>query len=264
MKQLKQKVVWITGASQGIGAALALQCAKEGAKIVLSARNIEKLKEVEKSLNLPANHTLILPIDMTKPEDFPIKTKEVIDFFGQIDILIHNAGISQRAFIAETNLSVYEKLMQVNFFGVVGLTLSVLPYLLKNLSAKIVVISSVSGKLGSPARGGYAASKHALHGFFDSLRTEYDKKIDVLMVCPGYVDTEISYNAVGPMGEKYQHFDENQKRGIAPEILAKKTIRAIKTDKHEISVGGFEVFGIFLKRFFPRLLHKLAVKSAPK
>lgn len=265
MKDLKDKVIWITGASSGIGEATAYKMAKEGAKLVLSARRKEELERVKKACGLPENDILVLPLDVENFESFELLKDTVIAKFGRIDLLFNNAGISQRGGVLESDLSVFQKIININLMGVVALTKAVLPQMIKQNAGHIVVTSSLSGKLGSPMRSGYCASKHALHGFFDALRAEvYENNIKVTLVCPGYIQTAISVNAIGADGNKHGKMDNNQENGVPVDICAAKIVKAIKADKSEIYIGGKEVLGVYLKRFFPKILEKIVIKQAPK
>lgn len=253
------KVVWITGASAGIGEATAYEFAKDkNVRLVLSARRLAELERVKENIDLPKQNILILPMDVTKIELFEENVKQVISTFGRIDVLFNNAGISQRGSVAESKFENYRTIMEINFFGVVALTQAVLPIMLKQKSGNIAVTSSVSGKLGTPLRSGYCASKHALHGFFDSLRAEvWRENIHVTLICPGYIKTDISKNAITADGEKHGKMDENQEKGLSAEACAAKIVEAITQNKEEISIGGKETLGIFLKRFFPKILSKI-------
>lgn len=265
MKKFDNKVVWITGASSGIGEATAYQFAKEGAKLVLSARREDELLRVKQNTGLPTNDVFILPIDVEKIDEIPQKAKQVIEHFGKIDVLFNNAGISQRGSVLETDMAVYQKIMNLNFFGVVALTKAVLPFMQQQKSGSIVVTSSISGKLATPMRSGYCASKHALHGFFDALRSEvYQDNISVTLVCPGYIHTNISLNAVAADGSKFGKMDENQANGMSPEECASRIVEAIYKRKDEVYMGGKEVLGVYLKRFFPRLLSKIVRGQMPR
>ena len=199
----KNKVVWITGATSGIGEALAKEFALQGAKIIISSRRIEELERVKNLLKLPEGDLLILPLDLEDLSNINILSQLVINKFGRIDILVNNGGISQRSLTKDTSIETDRKLMEVNFFGTVALTKSVLPYFLKQKGGHIVVVSSIVGKFGFHLRSAYAASKHALHGFFESLRMEiYNENVKVLIVCPGKIRTNISINAYTGDGSK--------------------------------------------------------------
>ena len=266
MDTFQNKVVWITGASSGIGEAIAMAFAREGAKLVLTARRIEELDRVKQRTGLPDSSVLILPLDVTEFDMAPDAAARIIAKFQRIDIMVHNAGVSQRSYIKDTDLDVYRKLMDVNFYSTVALTKAVLPYMISQQSGHFVVISSVAGKIGTIMRSGYNASKHALHGFYDSLRAEsYNDNIKVTTVCPGYIKTNVSLNALNENGEKFGKMDSNQQNGIAPEECARQILNAVKKDKKEIYIGGFkEVAAIYLKRFLPNLLFDQVRKNVPE
>jgi short-subunit dehydrogenase len=255
---LQNKVCWITGASSGIGEAIAKQLANEGAKIVLSARKVEELGRVKSELNIADDQAFILPMDMLDTSKFHEKIQAVIQKFGRIDVLFHNAGISQRGMMIDTPISVDRQVMELNFLSVIELTKAILPQMFMQNWGYFVVTSSIAGKVGTPMRSAYCASKHALHGYFDSLRAElWPKNIGVSMICPGYIKTNISINAVGSNGEKFGKMDKNQENGMDVNICAAKIIKAIKAEKRETYIGGKEVLGVYLKRFFPAILAKI-------
>jgi len=253
---LQNKVVWITGASSGIGEALAHEFAKEGAKLVLSARRIEELERVKKNLNLSDDSVLSIPIDMLKPEDFSAKTQAVLAHFGRIDVLVPNAGVSQREKFLDIAPDDFKKLMDTNFTNVVLLTREVLPHLLAQKTSGILVTSSVSGKIGTAYRTFYCASKHAIQGFFDGLRGEvWRDGMQVTVACPGYIKTNISFNAIAKDGKPFGKMDQNQAKGIPADVCARKMVNAFKAGKHEVMIAGFmETLGTYLKRFAPALL----------
>ncbi len=254
------KRVWITGASSGIGRELAIEISKAGGKCILSARSEEKLHETNE-LTPHKESNIILPLDVTDENAVESAYAE-LSKTGPIDILINNAGVSQRSTAEDTIMQVYRSLMEVNYFGVVKLTKTVLPDMLKRKEGSIVTISSIAGKVGPPYRSGYAASKHALHGFFDSLRAEVSHRgIHVLMVCPGYINTPIAINALDGEGGKYNKRDDENANGLDPNDLAKKILKSIASKKNEVYFGKFEVNAIRLKRFWPGLLTKLLHKK---
>lgn len=255
---LKNKVCWITGASSGIGEGIAHQLAKEGAKIVLSSRKVEELNRVKSELNLPDSQVLVLPMDMLEPAKFPEKLQEVLKTFGQVDIIFHNAGISQRGMMIDTPAYVDRQVMELNFMSVMELTKVVLPQMFKQNSGYFVVTSSIAGKVGTPMRSAYCASKHALQGYFDALRAElWPQNIGVSLICPGYIKTNISLNAVGSNGEKFGKMDKNQESGMSVEECSAKIISAVKAEKREVYIGGKEVLAVYLKRFFPSILARI-------
>ncbi|MCF2487045.1 SDR family oxidoreductase [Dyadobacter sp. CY347] len=266
MDTFNNKVVWITGASSGIGEAMALAFAKEGAKLILTARREDELQRVKQLTDLPETSVLVLPMDVTQFDKAQGAAERVIAHFGRIDIMVHNAGVSQRSYVNDTALDVYQKLMNVNFFSTVAITKAVLPYMMKQKSGHFIVISSVAGKIGTIMRSGYNAAKHALHGFYDSLRAEgYDDNIKVTTVCPGYIRTNISLNAMDASGSKFGKMDSNQAKGIPAEECARRILDAVKKDKKEIYIGGLkEVAAIYVKRFLPNLLFDQVRKNIPE
>jgi short-subunit dehydrogenase len=260
---MNQQVAWITGASSGIGETLALELARRGAKLVLSARREDELRRVANATNLPPENVLVLPLDMTDEASLPGHVQAVLDHFGQIDYVFQNAGITQRGTVAETKFDVYRQIMEINYFGVVALTKAVLPHMLSRKSGHFVVTSSVAGKLGTKQRSGYCASKHALHGFFDALRAEiHEAGLHVTMVCPGYIKTPISLHALNADGQKHARMDENQAIGMDPDKCARQICNAVARQREEVYVGGFETMGIYLKRFFPGILSRI-LRSRP-
>lgn len=266
MTSIAGKVVWITGASSGIGEALAVGFAQRGARLALTARRLAELERVKMLTGLPQEDVLILPFDVTEFEKAKDYAEQIVQHFGSIDIMVHNAGISQRSYIKDTDLAVYQQLMDVNFFSTVALTKAVLPYMLSRKSGHFVVISSVAGKIGTIMRSGYNAAKHALHGFYDSLRAEsFHDNIKVTTVCPGYIRTNVSVNALDHSGQKFGKMDTNQEKGMAPSECAERIIKALEKDKKEIYIGGFrEVAAIYLKRFLPDLLFDQVRKNPPE
>jgi short-subunit dehydrogenase len=254
----ENKVVWITGASSGIGEAIAVELAKEGAKLVLSARKVKDLEKVKSNIEAANNEVFVLPIDMLETDTFEQKVAEVKTRFGRIDYLFHNAGISQRGLLKNSPFAVDRQVMEVNFMGVVALTKAVLPVMLSQQSGYFVVTSSISGKVGTPMRSAYSASKHALHGYFDSVRAElWRDNIGVTIVCPGYIKTDISMHAVSDNGAAFGKKDKNQLNGMDVAVCANKIIAAVKAKKHETNIGGKEVLAIYLKKFLPSILFRI-------
>ncbi|MCA4899985.1 MAG: SDR family oxidoreductase [Bacteroidota bacterium] len=260
---LASKVVWVTGASSGIGEALVYALAKEGCKLILSARRKEELERVKG--NCPAAvqpNVRILPLDLSKSDTLQLSTQAAIQFFGYVDILVNNGGISQRSLAKDTLLEVDRELMEVDYFGTVAISKFLLPHFLERKDGHYVVTSSVMGLIGTPYRSGYAAAKHALHGFFDSLRAEvWKENIFVTLICPGWIRTNITLNAVTGDGSKLNEMDKTTDKGLAPDYCAARIVSAIKSKKEEVYIGGAkEVFGVYVKRFFPSLFSKLVRK----
>lgn len=244
-----RQVVWITGASSGIGEALAYAFAREGARLVLSSRRSEELERVRRACPRPDEH-LVLSLDISQTETFPAAVQQVLAQCGQIDVLVNNAGVSQRALVADARPEVERALMEVNYFGPVALTKSVLPAMRARRAGHVAVVSSVMGYVGTPGRSTYAAAKHALHGYFDCLRAEvWREGIRVTLACPGYVRTAVAANALGPTGEKRTRADPH---GISAEQCAAIILRGVAAGRSEIFIGR-EKAAIYLQRFVPWL-----------
>ena len=256
------KVCWITGASSGIGEALAHHLAKAGARVVLSARREGELERVKKDLGVAEEMVFVLPLDLAKYDTLTQKVEKVIDKFGRIDLLVNNGGISQRSLIMETDLSVYERLMSINYLGTVALSKAVLPIFLQQGSGQFAVVTSLMGKFSSPYRSGYCGAKHALHGFFDALRLEHEADgVGVTMLCPGFVDTNVAVNSLSGDGRPNNVRDEANANGLSAAACAAKMAKAIANQKMEVYIGRKEVLGIYLKRFFPSILHRVVSRS---
>jgi short-subunit dehydrogenase len=262
--EFKDKVIWITGASSGIGEALALAFAKKGARLILSARREQELQRVAKLTALPELDLMILPLDLSDTRMASAWAAQVMNKFGRIDLLINNGGFSQRSAATATDEQVERQLMEVNYFSSVALSKAVLPYMLRQKSGHLVVLSSIAGKFGFYLRSSYSAAKHALHGYFESLRLETEKQgIKTLIVCPGKVKTEISLHAKQGDGASHNKMDESHVNAMSAEECAMQIIRAIEQEKEEILIGGKELMAVSLKRFFPRLFARIIRKQSP-
>ncbi len=258
---MKNKIVWITGASSGIGEALVYAFIALGAKLIISSRNRDELYRVKSNCKAPLD-VHVLPLDLEDSASLPQKAADALRIFGKIDILINSGGISQRALALETDLATEQRLMNVNFWGTVILSKAVLPQMLANGSGSIVCVSSLVGKFGTRFRSAYAASKHALHGYFDSLRIEIDNpNVQVLLACPGFIRTKVTINALTANGTAQGTMDSAQENGMSPELCAQAIIKAIEQKKEEVYIGGKETRGVLLKRFFPKLFSKIIRKA---
>lgn len=262
--RFKDKVVWITGASSGIGEALVIAFAAEGARLVLSARRIDELKRVALATQLPELDLMVLPFDLSNTSNASGLAAQVINKFGRIDFLINNGGMSQRSEALETKEEIERQLMEVNYFSAVNLSKAVLPYMKRQKSGQLVVISSIAGKFGFYLRSSYSAAKHALHGYFESLRLETEKLgIKVLMVCPGKVKTAVSLNAITSSGAAHNAMDKSHEQAMSAEDCALQILAAIRANKEEVFVGGKELLLVKIKRFFPSLFANLVRKQSP-
>jgi short-subunit dehydrogenase len=256
----KGKVVWITGASAGIGEALAEAMAAAGARLILSARRRDRLESVAARCSDAGVEARVLPLDLAELAALPDRAARAWDMFKRIDILVNNAGVGQRAEALETSVEVDQAIMHTNYLGTVALTKAVLPRMLERGSGQIVVVSSVLGKFGVQRRSAYAASKHALHGFFDSLRCELARsgaRVGITVICPGYVHTEISTHAYRGDGSEHRRMSPGQEKGMPAEVFARRMLRAIRRDRDEAVIGGREAWAVLLKRLWPGLLNRL-------
>ncbi|MEC9195471.1 MAG: SDR family oxidoreductase [Bacteroidota bacterium] len=255
------KIVWITGASSGIGAELAKIYSHRGIKLILSSRNVRALERVKSECYYPEN-IKILPIDLNDFYAAPALVKKAYNIFGRIDILINNAGVSQRSLIVDTQFDVLKKLIEINYLGTVALSRALLPFFLKQGFGHYVVVSSVMGKYGSPFRSGYSAAKHALHGFFDVMRMEHQKdNINVTIICPGFVRTPIAMNSLKGDGSVLGVDDLATRKGLKVEDFARKMVRSVDQKKWEVQFGKKELLGVYLKRLSNKLLHNAVIRS---
>ena len=259
------KTIWITGASSGIGKAMALSLSEQGAQLILSSRKRPGLELVaEACLAKGAGLAEIIPLDLAKHTQLDEILEAHQQLLSSVDILINNGGISQRSQVAETDFAVYKKLMDVNYLGTVRLTLGLLPYFKKKDKGHYVSISSMAGKFGVPGRSGYSASKMALHGFFDALRAEHRTSgIKVTIICPGYIKTDISLNALTGSGAAQGTLDEAQRKGMDVDVFVKKSLRAIQNGREEVHIGGFKEVKMagFVARVFPASFRKIIAKA---
>jgi len=259
--RIDKKVVWITGASSGIGKGLAQLMSQRNCKLILSSRRESELIKVKESCQHPED-IAVVPFDLDDFSGMQDTVDRAIAAFGPIDILINNAGISQRSLLINTKFEVYKKLIDINYLGTVALTKALLPHFVANKKGHFVTVTSLMGKFGSPYRSGYCGAKHALHGFFDVLRMEHVKdNIAVTLVCPGFIKTNVAKNALTADGSQQGTDDVATQKGIPVSVLGKKIIRAIEKKKFEIYVGKKEVMGVYLKRLFPSLVQKLVLRS---
>jgi short-subunit dehydrogenase len=259
---LQGKVIWLTGASSGIGEALAYELARKKVKLILSSRRKEELERVKGNCHPLAQPEIkLLPFDLAESSNLQLITEAAVHLFGHIDILINNGGISQRSLAKDTQINVDRKIMEVDYFGTLSVTKYLLPHFLRRKSGHYVVVTSAMGIIGTPYRSGYAAAKHALHGFFDSLRAELwkeSKNIHITLVCPGWVRTNVSLNAMLGDGTKLNQMDSTTQDGLDPKVFARKMVHAIDKKKNEVYIGGAkEVMAIYLKRFFPDLFARI-------
>jgi len=258
-KCYNNQVIWITGASSGLGRELAIQLSESTAKLILTARQKEKLLETQKLANLALDRCLILPLDLTSITDSRLKEIEnkIIEKFGKLDMIIHNASLSQRSQADQTCEEVDRKIMETIFFGPIKITKYFLSTLLKSSNPKIVIISSLAGKFGVPLRSSYSAAKHALHGFFESMRIEQDNKIKISFFILGGVKTESAMHALNGDGTLHNQLDQWHDRNMCPELCASLILQKIPEKKGDWVIGKVEKLGLWLKAHFPSLHRKI-------
>lgn len=256
------KVIWITGASSGIGENLAIQLAQHGARLILSARNQQKLEDLKATLTHPEAH-LVLPLDLGAlhaPESY---TDQILAKFGRLDILINNGGVSQRASAHETEMEVNRQLMEVNFFGNIALAKVVLPIFRTQKSGQYLIVSSIAGKFGFHLRSIYSASKAALVGYYESIAMEEAKNgIRVTIAFPGKINTPISKSALTAEGTAHGQMDSNQAGGMPVDECVAQMLKALAQQKREVLIGRKELLAVYLKRFVPALFWKIIPRQS--
>ena len=263
MNRFANKVIWITGASSGIGKALAVQLAQLGSKLILSARNVEELEKLKATLENPNQH-MIMYLDLADNLHYSELAKRVIEKYQRIDYLFNSGGISQRAEASKTSIEIDRQIMEVNYFGNIALTKAVLPYMQKQQNGHIIVTSSIAGKFGFYLRSAYSASKHALHGYYESVLLEEAKNnISVTIVCPGKINTPISKSALTEDGTVNGVMDHNQATGMTVEECVNQMLKATLKKKKEVLIGNKEILAAKIKRFSPRLFWKIIRKQSP-
>lgn len=259
----KNKVVWVTGASSGIGERLCYLLGAYGAKLILSARNAEQLGRVADAINQAQGMARVLPLDLERTEELPDKVRESASFFGPIDILVNNAGLAVRDYALATHLDIDRKIMAVNYFGPVALTKAILPEMLARDTGQIVVVSSLSAIVGIPRASAYAAAKHALHGFFDSLRSETTSpNVYFTILVPGIIQTEITAHALKGDGSSFGRVELSYQKAYPAEQAAEDFARAIARRKQEKFVGGTEGLLLLFNRLSP-MLTKSIIRNHP-
>ncbi len=265
MEALEGKVVWITGASSGLGKALAAECALQGAQVILSARRLEELENVRVSILNPDRH-ISVAMDITDEAQVRHAYEQVLKEKGRIDWLINNAGLSQRALIAETTMQTERAIMEIDYFSQVFLTKLVLPTFLAQKSGRIAYVSSIAGLLGTQYRASYSAAKAAIHMWANSLRAEVAQEgVNVSVIFPGFVKTNVSFNALNGAGKPQAHQDEAIENGLDANEFAQQTVEALQKGEEFIVVGGRkEKLGVLVSRISPKILYKMIRKMKVK
>jgi dehydrogenase/reductase SDR family protein 7B len=261
MKDFEGKIVWITGASSGIGEALVYEFARLGATIIASSNEAAELERVKGNCGDNSGRITCAPFDLSDTSDISTLVENQLSQTGRIDYLLNIGGISHRSIIEETPLWLDRKIMEINYFGTIALSKAVLPYMIRQKSGHILGTSSIAGRFGFPLRSAYSASKQALHGFFETLHIENSKNnIYASVIIPGRVRTKISFRALDGQGKAQGKMDDGLANGITPEKAAKTIIKGIRRNKREILVGSSELIMLYIRRFLPFLFFRLAGK----
>lgn len=256
------KVILITGASSGIGHELALLLAKEKARLILAARNQAALEAVRNQCLLYTPYCEIVLMDVTDEAQVNEGAHRALQFFGKIDVLVNNAGVTQRSKLIDTSVSEVRQLMEVNFFGAVMLTQALLPHFREQAGGQIIIISSMAGLMGYPWRSGYNAAKHALQGYFETLQTEQPiPHLYTTIVCPGRIHTPITYSAITANGDAYGKMDPKQAKGLSVAFCARRILKAMHKRKKVVLIAREERILLWFKRYFPPLFYVVARKG---
>jgi len=265
MKGSSAKTVWVTGASSGIGREAAKQFASRGYHLVLSARSEEKLRLLKSELT-NAGSCMVAPLDLADPVSIKTAAHRVFEEIDRIDLVFHAGGISQRSYLIDTSMEVDRRIMEVNYFGTIELTKTILPSMLKSGGGRFAVVSSLVGLFGYGVRSAYSASKHALHGFFESLEIELgNDNIHATLICPGGIQTDISVNALMGDGSQSGKMDEMQSQGMPVEAAVSKMISGIDREKPLVVIGTLkEKFGVLVYKYLPSLFFRIAKKQNPR
>ncbi len=258
------KVVWITGASSGIGEALALALLEQGAEVILSGRRVEALQALAERA---PQRALVLPFESTDYERLPALVEQAWAWRGRIDLLVNNAGVSQRSLALDTGLAVYRQLMEVDYLAPVALTQALLPRLVEQRGGQLAVVSSVAGKVGAPLRTGYCGAKHAVVGYFEALRAEVEAAygIGVSVILPGSVRTAIALNSLEGNGTQRGRSDTNIDNGIDPAVAAQTILAGLAARQHDIVVAeGMEKLALQLRQADPEKLFALTAQEGAR
>ena len=263
MGRWNNQIVWVTGASSGIGKACAESWARRGATVVLSARKAETLDAVAAPLRDIGADVHVVTLDLSNSDSLPAVAQDVQEKIGPVDVMVHCGGISQRSKAIETALDVDRRVMEIDYFGTLALTKALLPSMVKRGRGHFVVVTSLMGLFSSPLRSGYCGAKHALHGFFESLRAEHhDDGLKVTMVCPGFIRTNISLNAVVGDGSQQGTMDAKTGAGMTAEQCAERMVKAVEHNKAEVLIGRYEILAAYIKRLSPALLRRIVRRAA--
>jgi dehydrogenase/reductase SDR family member 7B len=260
----KGKIAWVTGGSSGIGEAIARRLAANGAILIISGTNKPGLDRIVEEIRNTGARAESIVFDLSNPTEVEDAANKAVEKYQKIDLLFNNGGVSQRTMVLDTTLAIDRKIMEINYFSGVILTKKVLPAMIEQGGGHIIATSSISGLFGFPLRSSYSASKHAMHGFYESLWTElHDKGIRTTIACPGRVRTNMSVNAIGKGGEPYGKMDHGQINGISAEKCARQILRAVMHNRRQVLIGGKELILARLKLWMPPAFYRIVTKIKP-
>jgi dehydrogenase/reductase SDR family protein 7B len=261
---MRNKVVIITGASSGIGKALAFAFGRQGSKIVITGRDGSKLENTKTELTLEGINTLSIVADVSIELDNKKVVDETIAHFGKIDVLINNAGITMRALFNDVETDVIKKVMDINFYGMVYATKYALPEIIKS-QGSVIGISSIAGYRGLPGRTGYSASKFAMQGFLESLRTELIKQnVHVLVACPGFTTSNIRNTALSADGQIQGESPRDEAKMMTAETVADYIYKATVNRKRDLVLTAQGKLTVLLNKFFPAFMDKMVYNILAK
>lgn len=264
MIKLQNKIVWITGASSGIGEALAEEFAREGSRVIISSFEPEELERVKEKLKGISNDVHPLVFNLAKPEEVKKAAEKVLNEFGRVDVLMNNGGISQRALASESPIEVDRLVMEIDYFAGIILAKAVLPGMIERGEGYFGVTSTITGKFGFPLRSAYSAAKHALFGFYESLLAEnFHYGIRVTLFSPGRVKTNISLNSLDKQGNARNVMDPGQAKGISPQKCARKMVRSIKKGRKDVLIGSYELLMVYVYKYARWLYYRIVRTMDP-
>ncbi len=255
---LNNKTIWITGASSGIGEAIAKEMAKKKVTLILSARRVEELERVKRECKSTDATIIVYPLDLEKNKNAQLWVDDILNLAPKVDVLINNGGVGHFGNVTAMEAEVERKVLEVNFWGQVMLTKAILPHMIKNNSGTIATVGSIVGKFGSPGLAAYSASKHALYGYFESLRQELrNTAILIMMITPGFINTNVTKASYTKDGKVYGKNSVAQEKGLAPEVMAKTVVKRIEQEKNNAVIGKWEIFSVPFKKFAPNLFYSI-------
>ncbi|RFS22756.1 short chain dehydrogenase [Chitinophaga silvatica] len=262
MQQYKDKVVLITGGNSGIGKELALLLARQQAKLILVARNIPALEAARNECRLYTPNCEVIQADVTDEIQVKEAAERAVNIFGRIDVLVNNAGVTQRSKLIDTSVAAIRQLMEINFFGAVIFTKALLPHFKEQQQGQIIVISSMAGLMGYPWRSGYNAAKHALQGYFETLQTEQPiPQLYTTIICPGRIHTPITYAAITGDGSPYGKMDPHQEKGLSVHYCAREILKAMAKRKKVVLIAREEKLLYWIKKWCRPLFYWIARKG---